>query len=854
MAEKNNNMSFSFSDAEMPVRFGRYMLLRRKSLESIGEHFLALWGVDEGIDQLRMVRAIYRSVAEDEDFVAMFTEEARSLSQLSSSNVVRIVEVGSESGIPFVAQEHVEGITLERLLQISEERGIRCHWELAAHVAAEMLRGLDHVHRREDVRGIPLAMRHGDIRPPNVLISFNGEVKLTNFSSSLYYMVHKGTNTRFETERGMYASPEGRRSASKGATAAGDLWGVSVSLLVMLEGLSALKQINSFVADGESLTSVAYRIREIPKRLNLLLARALHIDPRHRFDTASAMRDALLEILKENGVGHPPDDLSAFVKDLGSQEREEEEKIVRTMLGREASMSLDELSDSSKIAPGTVLDGKYHLLRLIGEGGMGQVFEAEHLGIEKRLAVKVLHERVLHDQVAVERFRREARILGGLGHPNIVSVTDYGVTVEGNYYLAMELLDGKSLGSKLEKNEAISPVEIMDIMIAVCNGLTAAHAAGVVHRDLKPDNIFLTRTGPRIVDFGIAKRTDFDDEERSLTKTGNICGTVEYISPEHIGGQNTDHRVDIYTAGLIIYEVLTGTTPFKGRNIAETMNRIMTDKITAPRKRTGNKLIPKPLEDICLKAMSRDPAKRYQSAEEMRLALEAVRAEVFQMTMIESLGNSKKTKTLHTVALLGLSGAMLLSAILIYFFKLNSVNENKVSVTLPLSSEIKKAEPLPSIHDNDDSHVEEKLTKSENNIAENTTEDTASFFNSVNEGEITLEELLSQGEAALKRLDLAGAAYHFKMASERDPRNPRGWYGQGRVWFERNDPQRAVIMIQKALKLDPGRYKWRVFLGKIYMSIGDRERAVREWKRVLLTRPNHSETLQLLSASGAPSD
>jgi serine/threonine-protein kinase len=871
MAGRSKNLSFSFSDAEMPVRFGRYMLLRRKSVEAAGENFLALWGVDEGMDQKRVVRAIYPAAAEDEGFVAMFTEESRSLSQLASSNVVKVLEVGTERSVPFVAQEHVEGITVERLLVLAEERRTRCHWEIAVHIAAEMLRGLDYVHRREDVRGIPLNMHHGDVRPQNVLVSFNGEVKLTNFSSSLYYMVNEATNLKFETERGIYALPDKNLPAPKGATVLGDLWGVSVTLLVLLEGFSALKHIKAFAANGDSLTSVAYRIREVPKRINLLLARALHPDARHRFDSAASMRDTLLEIVKESGAGHPPDDLAAFVKDLGAADRAEEEQFFRRMLGRDASMSLDDSQDLGKISPGVVLDGKYQLLRLLGEGGMGQVFEAEHLGIEKRVAVKVLHERVLHDQVAVERFRREAKIMGGLGHPNIVGVSDYGVTAEGNYYLVMELLDGGSLGAKIADRGSISPEEIVDIMIPVCQGLTAAHAAEVVHRDLKPDNIFLTHKGPRIVDFGIAKRADMEDRESSLTKTGNICGTVEYISPEQLGGQPTDHRVDIYTAGLIIYEALTGVTPFKGRNIAETMNRIMSDKVVSPRKRTGNANIPRMLEEVCLKAMAREPGKRFQTAEEMRCALERIRSATrpSHITGTEFIAPQPKVRTVGV--LLSLSAAMLVLAAVIYFTRrpaeedfTSGEDRTPSAAALSSSNQKESASSLPSAEN------EKPVLK---DIAEPTTThpgdpsakivDTEEKSSKIPPPEplknpdvpaktaaMEVEDHLKLGEKFIAVGDFDNAARHFETAARLDPRESRAWFGLGRTAFEQSNSAKAVTMIQKALKLDPGRYKWRIFLGTVYISSGNRDQAVKEWERVLATRPENKEAKDRLKKAG----
>ena len=185
MTFPSGNFSFPFTESEMPIRYGRYMLLKRRNVDAVGEEFLAARGVDDGVDQLRIVRGIYPELASESQFVGLFSEEARTLSRLASDNVVRVDETGSVADIPFVATEYVEGVTLERLLALARALDQKCPWELAAYISAELLRGLDYVHRREDILGKPMGMRHGDVRPANVIISYEGEVKLTNFSSTL---------------------------------------------------------------------------------------------------------------------------------------------------------------------------------------------------------------------------------------------------------------------------------------------------------------------------------------------------------------------------------------------------------------------------------------------------------------------------------------------------------------------------------------------------------------------------------------------------------------------------------------------------------------------------------------------
>ncbi len=853
-----NSMSFSFTDSEMPVRFGRYMLLRRLTTDAIGEHFLSLWGVDEGYDQLRVVRAIYPAVARDADFVALFSEEARSLSQLLSSNVARVVEVGVEGDIPFVAQDHVEGLTLNRLMELAEQKGIPSTWELAVHVVSEILRGLDYVHRREDVRGVPLGMRHGDVRPKNVLVSYGGEVKLTNFNSALYYVLNEATNARFKTERGIYAPPE-VEDRNSGPSVADDLWGASAILLSLVAGprsLQALQRQN----DSDMLPSIAYSVDGIPKRLNLFLARALHPEPDSRFENAFQMRDNLLEIIRNSAVGHPPDDLAAWAHALGDEQREEEELFVRSMLQQEAHITLDNTAEVGKMGPGHIIDNKYHLLRLLGEGGMGQVFEAEHLGIEKRVAVKVLHERVLADRVAVERFKREAKIMGGLHHPNVVEVYDYGETADGNHFLVMALLDGVTLASRIINHGPVPPKMLVSVMIPVCDALETAHQADVIHRDLKPENIFLTTEGPRLVDFGIAKRSDLEEAGHALTQTGNICGTVEYISPEQLRGHEVDCRLDVYAAGLIMYEALTGHTPFRGRNIAGTMQRVLTDKVVPPRKRTGNYNIPVKVERVCLKAMARAPEKRYQSARELKEALEELDMDHITSPDHPSLVPKKQLMRNLTVGLTTAIITLILGAGAIWF--LAQRDDEAASVRLSSRASLIEAPIVPPATteraDNGERSDPPGGVKSNGAATSSAVgRPDGSESHSPEKAPVDPEEtrllednLMSTADRANQQSDFDKAYTMYKRAVELDPSRSKAWYGLGKAAFENGDEKRAVSALRRALKLNPGRYRWRIYLGKIYMSAGEREKAIREWQRVQRASGGRRDAEKLLDAAG----
>src|SRR5262249_47223224 len=239
---------------------------------------------------------------------------------------------------------------------------------------------------------------------------------------------------------------------------------------------------------------------------------------------------------------------------------------------------------------GTIVDGRYRVERVLGTGGMGAVYEAEHIEIGKKVAIKVLHPQFSQQADLVARFRREARAASKVGHPNIVDVTDSGTTQAGAVYFVMERLDGVHLGDVLRHQRRIAFDRAVVIGVQVCRALAAALAAGIIHRDLKPENVFLTsRDGNadfvKILDFGIAKQ-DMGNQNlpRRLTTPGVAMGTPEYMAPEQAAGKSIDGRVDIYAVGAILYEMLTGEPPHAGANAMEVITKKATEAPTPPRK------------------------------------------------------------------------------------------------------------------------------------------------------------------------------------------------------------------------------------------------------------------------------
>ena len=274
---------------------------------------------------------------------------------------------------------------------------------------------------------------------------------------------------------------------------------------------------------------------------------------------------------------------------------------------------------------GQILEEKYRLVRLLGEGGMGAVYEAEHQVINRTVAVKLLHARHAENSVMAERFLREAKTASAIEHPNIVEIQDVGRADDGAIYIVMEKLEGRSLGDLLKEEGALSPKRGVEIAREVLAGLAAAHSRGIVHRDLKPDNIFLVpREGAscpqvKILDFGISKFTD--DEELTLTATDASLGTPVYMSPEQLrNAKDTDTRTDIWAVGVILYQMLTCSLPFVGSNRNELAVKILLEP--PPLLNEVAPHLPMDLVSIVEQALSKSREDRLPSAEAFREELE----------------------------------------------------------------------------------------------------------------------------------------------------------------------------------------------------------------------------------------
>lgn len=272
----------------------------------------------------------------------------------------------------------------------------------------------------------------------------------------------------------------------------------------------------------------------------------------------------------------------------------------------------------------TIIDDKYQIQRCIGRGGMGAVYVAQHTKFTKRVAVKVLLQGLVETHPdALMRFRREAEASARIKHPNAVPVTDFGQTDEGLYYLVMDYIEGRTLRNVLESEKRFSPSRAVYFANQICAAIGAAHNAGVYHRDLKPDNVIVEKIDNReiakVLDFGIAKLGD--SQQTNITDTGALLGTPNYMSPEQCTSSEVDHRIDIYSLGVMLYQMLVGDLPFRAANAAGV---ILMHVSQAPKPlRAHNPNIPEALEYVVLRALEKDPRKRQASVMELAEQLEA---------------------------------------------------------------------------------------------------------------------------------------------------------------------------------------------------------------------------------------
>jgi serine/threonine protein kinase len=668
----------------------------------MGALYLAVTG-DRGYERLMVIKTVLPHLA-DSEYVARFQDEAKVVVKLSHGNLIPVFDAGQVGGELFLAMDFVEGRDLRAVWNRCAKKQVAFPIDVAVYIVKELCRGLAYAHAFPD-----LHLVHRDISPPNILVSYTGEVKLTDFGLASSTMKLEKTAPGIIYGKVAYMSPEQARGEKLDGRS--DMYAAAIVLWELLTGRQLFPpgkdQPQDLLARAKNPEPPrpSKRAPRVPVELDEICLRALGPSRDDRYADCDAMRMALQSWLAQNAPTTDGTRMASFLQELFVEDMQRERTERNELLQRVRTRALTlpptdelrqifegdkpaELSDDAAAgqdapvrkpgsvgrrasdrqvetvdrrrspdrrngAPrpvsdhstgaaaalaakveahdaepdliGTEIDGRYRVMELIGEGGMGKVYLAEHVEIGKRVALKVLHPSYSRMPDLVERFRREARAASKIGHPNIVDVTDSGTTADGSVYFVMEYLEGVELGSVIEREGALDVARALKITGQICRALAAAHREGIIHRDLKPENIFLiTRDGTadvvKVLDFGIAKTTEAEAaRERRLTSPGMAMGTPEYMSPEQAAGRPADARCDVYALGAIMYEMVTGIPPYSGDNFMEILTKKAT--IDPPPPLLVRSELPGQVSDLVMAAMARSPSDRPQSMETLEYEL-----------------------------------------------------------------------------------------------------------------------------------------------------------------------------------------------------------------------------------------
>jgi serine/threonine protein kinase len=613
-----------------PREFGRLILLKAIARGGMGEVYLAAMGDIEGAERPCVVKLIRKEHREDASFLARFLDEARIQAQMQHPGVAQVLEAAlDQEGQPYVVVEHVQGRDLAEVRQRAAQLKLQISWSDAAAIATSIADALAHVHERTDPEGRPLEVVHRDLSPQNIMVSYVGETKLIDFGTA------RGENRRCQTINGIvfakpgYVAPE--VAANNPGGVAADLYALGIVLWELVAGRRFLqgdsREHLAAVAKGERTPPALSLWLAVPRELDSIVARLTANKISDRFACASEAAEQLVKVLQQ-------------APSLANGERSVRSRVAHLMLRlypAEPARSRAEFADlvaasrrtggarpewtgapakvdvKDVLFPGT----RYRIVREIAQGPMSMVHEAQHVDLGRKVALKVLDRQRCRSHEAASRFRHEARVVAQLRHPNLVQIHDFGVSSDGRPYYAMEYLEGETLADRLARQGRLPWTEAVGLCIQACQALETAHALGVIHRDIKPQNLFITHEGVvKLLDFGITQ-TDVEPEQSSHESL-SLVGTPEYMAPEQIGSGSVDTRADIYALGSVLYELITGVLPHVGANTVTLLDNKVHDKVKPPSQRVKKLGLPRYLDRVLMTALATDMKDRYDNVTGMR--------------------------------------------------------------------------------------------------------------------------------------------------------------------------------------------------------------------------------------------
>lgn len=846
------------------AEIGPYRVLRTLEATKLWTERLVLYQSDAGLAELARLWMPSEGSVKD---IAAATRALQPLIAVHHDNLERVVNVGRVEGALFVAQEYQPGRTANQLVQAHSTARGPLLASISIHIALEALRGLIHAHAQQG-----LGLYHGWLGPQVVHLTTKGKIKLR----------HLGLAAACRWRPAPKIAP-----SQSGFSAAADIRALTQMLEAMLLKVGPNRDPNE---------------QTLPAPLRNIINRGLSTDPSKRFKSAQEMFSELEHVRSKSWDICSTADVAELLEEFFGAELDRElDEVIEQTRPRKAEMRATHSGGAGKAVPGpgTILAGRYRLVKQIGRGAAGVVFEAEHIELGTAVAVKMLSHKYSRDHRRVERFRREARAASKIGHPNIIRVTDLGRTDDDRFFYVMDLMSGSDLSQVIRQEGFIEPKRAHRILKQVCDALEAAHNMNVIHRDLKPENVVLSadpqgRELAQIVDFGLS--LTLDSNEKRLTREGQAVGTPYYMAPEQVRGEPTDRRTDVYAAGAILYEMMTGVPLFEYETVAETLTAHLHDPPVPPRKRAPHNPIPEALEGVILKALEKRSENRYQSMKELSLAIdEAMSSPGISPFMPPDRSQSSSNEPLPSLSgeddlipptrsrtpwiIAGvLAGVAVIALILVpWMTGLDSRSaaraaENQQSTTSPQDAAVDDPAATPqdgaltetsalnkiatavdanpprsndagSVKGSDpDSSRPQKTERPRHPIASTTD---AGATPSAASGP-SAAELTKSGYSALRSGNSGEAARLFKRALARSPGHAAAWAGLGQSSFERGQHAAAARALKRASDLRPGSVRYRLLYANALKRSGQGDGARRQYEEVLRLDPDNRVAKRML--------
>ena len=593
------------------VLAGRYEIVKMLGEGGMGTVYKAK---DRELDRLVALKVIRAEYANHPETIRRFKQELILARQITHRNVIRIFDLGIADAVKFITMDFVEGRDLSKILS---EKGKFSVTE-ACEIVRQVCSGLDAAHNEGVV--------HRDLKPQNIMLDAQGRVFLMDFGLARSMELVGMTRTGALIGTPTYMSPEQARGEK--ADVRTDIFAFGVIFYELLTGKRPYKDepmMATLIRRTKELATPPNQVdTSVPQSISDIVMKCLQIKTDLRYQTAE-------EILRDLNLVMPaPSSAGQSVSGLGAPQA---------------------------FSSGSFFGPRYRIESLLGEGGMGKVYKAEDGELRRTVALKLVRPELANDPSSMDRLKQEILLASRVSHKNILRIHDLG-DVGGLKFISMAYVDGKDLHQIIAAEGKLEIPRAIRITRQLCLALEAAHAEGVIHRDLKPQNVLVDHEGQVYVsDFGLAKTLEV--HASMLTSAGDVSGTPRYMSPEQVEANPVDHRSDLYSLGLILYEMVTADLPFASDSVMQAMYQRVTQAPKNPK--AANPELPDFLVNIIMRCLEKDPAQRYQHARDILTDLErgdSAPATVVPIAAPAAAPRWKKPAVLATAAVIVLAAAV----------------------------------------------------------------------------------------------------------------------------------------------------------------------------------------------------